>query len=357
MAKAIDPALIAKDKILMEQLLASGHIEHKYAVRLRTVLNRAKGKPPTEIAEYMGIHINSVTAYVKRYNAAGLDSLFRDKTRKPGTPPISEEIKNKVIDIACHEKPKDATRWSTRRLAKRVGISHNKASEILRANNIKSHIQSYYSYSDDPDFETKLRDVVGLYMSPPDNAIVLCVDEKTQIQALERARHTIFPQQNLLSHQSNDYYRHGTTTLFTAPDYLTGKVIGECKDRHTSEDYLKFIKKLDKECEKEKELHIIADNYKTHNSKLLQEYIAEHPARFVLHFTPTHSSWLNLVERFFREITTDRIRRESWNSVDELIKAIKSYIKNWNKSERTFQWSKSSDVIMQKIKKRKMSVS
>jgi transposase len=258
-----------------------------------------------------------------------------------------------VIDIACHEKPKDATHWSTRRLAKRVGISHNKVSEILRAGGIKPHIQSYYSYSNDPDFETKLRDIVGLYMSPPDNAIVLCVDEKTQIQALERAQHTIFPQRNLPSHQSNDYYRHGTTTLFTALDYLTGKVIGECKDRHTSEDYLKFIKKLDKECEKGKELHIIADNYKTHNSKLLQEYIREHPARFVLHFTPTHSSWLNLVERFFREITTERIRRESWNSVDELIKAIKSYIKNWNKSERKFQWSKSSDVIVQKIKKHK----
>jgi transposase len=255
-----------------------------------------------------------------------------------------------VIDIACHEKPKDATHWSTRRLAKRVGISHNKVSEILRANDIKPHIQSYYSYSNDPDFETKLRDVVGLYMSPPDNAIVLCVDEKTQIQALERAQHTIFPQRNLPSHQSNDYYRHGTTTLFTALDYLTGKVIGECKDRHTSEDYLNFIKRLDKECEKGKELHIIADNYKTHNSKLLQEYITGHPGRFVLHFTPTHSSWLNMVERFFRELTTERIRRESWNSVGELVKAIKSYIENGNKSDRRFQWSKPSGLSFKRSK-------
>jgi transposase len=216
-----------------------------------------------------------------------------------------------------------------------------------------SGCQSYYSYSNDPDFETKLRDVVGLYMSPPDNAIVLCVDEKTQIQALERAQHTLFPQRNLPSHQSSDYYRHGTTTLFTALDYLTGKVIGECRDRHTSEDYLKFIKKLDKECEQGKELHIIADNYKTYNSKLLREYIGKHPGRFVLHFTSTHSSWLNMAERFFREITTERIRRESWNSVDELIKAIKSYIKNGNKSGRKFQWSKPSDVIIQKIKRHK----
>jgi transposase len=149
------------------------------------------------------------------------------------------------------------------------------------------------------------------------------------------------------------YYRHGTTTLFTALDYLTGKVIGECRDRHASEDYLAFLKKLNRQCEKGKVLHIIADNYKTHKSKLLQEYMEKHPGRFVLHFTPTHSSWLNLVERFFREITTERIRRESWNSVDELIRAIRAYIKNWNKSNRKFHWSKSSDVILQKIEKHK----
>jgi transposase len=160
MAKEIKAALAAEDKVLMEQLLASGHIEHKYAVRLQVVLHRANGKAPTDIAEYLGININTVTSYVKRYNAAGLDSLLHDKTRKPGTPPISEEIRNKVIEIACHEKPKDARtvgppHWSTRKLARRVGISHNKVSEILRENGIKPHIQSYYSYSDDPDFETK----------------------------------------------------------------------------------------------------------------------------------------------------------------------------------------------------------
>ncbi|GMO57102.1 MAG: IS630-like element ISMsm2 family transposase [Treponemataceae bacterium] len=354
MGRIIEAAEVAEDRGIMEQLLASGHIEHKYAVRLQTVLHRLDGKSPTDIAKYLGININTVTAYVKRYNATGLDSLLRDKTRKPGTPPVSEEIKNKVRDIACHEKPKNATHWSTRTLAKRVGgISHNKVSEILRESGIKPHIQSYYSYSNDPQFETKLRDVVGLYMNPPDNALILCVDEKSQIQALERAQHTLFPQRNLPSHQSNDYYRHGTTTLFTALDYLTGKVIGDCKNTHNSEDYLKFIKKLNRQCEKGKTLHIIADNYKTHKSKLLIEYLEKHPGRFVLHFTPTHSSWLNLVERFFREITTERIRRESWNSVDELIRAIKAYINNWNKSDRKFRWSKSGDIILQNIKKHK----
>ena len=184
MGKAIVPELNADDKKLMESLLRSGHIEHKYAVRLQTVLHRASGKPPTEVAEYLGIHSNSITGYVKRYNTYGIDSLLRDKTRKPGTPPISDDIKNQVIDLACHQKPENATHWSTRRLARRIGISHNKVSEILREAGIKPHIQSYYSYSNDPHFQTKLEDIVGLYMSPPENAIVLSVDEKAQIQAL-----------------------------------------------------------------------------------------------------------------------------------------------------------------------------
>jgi transposase len=247
MSKAIAPEINADDKTLMEDLLRSGHIEHKYAVRLQTVLHRAGGKSPTEIAEYLGININSVTAYVKRYNTYGIDLLLRDKTRKPGIPPVSEDIKNKVIDIACHEKPENAAHWSTRRLAKRIGISHNKVSEILRGAGIKPHIQSYYSYSNDPQFEKKPEDIGGLYMSPPENAIVLSVDEKTQIQALERAQHTIFPQRNLPAHQSYDYYRHGTTTLFAALDYLTGNVIGDYKEHHTAENYLKFIKKVDRQ--------------------------------------------------------------------------------------------------------------
>jgi transposase len=197
-------------------------------------------------------------------------------------------------------------------------------------------------------------------MDPPDNALILCVDEKTQIhrtkvRALERAQHTIFPQKKLPPHQSHDYYRHGTTTLFTALDYLTGKVIGDCKDQHTSEDYLKFIKKLDRQCEKGKELHIIVDNYKTHTSKLLQGYIAERPTRFVLHFTPTHSSWLNLVERFFREITTERIRRESAdlqseNSVDELICAIRDYIKTGTNQSVNFTGQNPAMLYFRKSK-------
>jgi transposase len=353
MAKAIEILLDACDKALMEKLLISGQIKHKYAVRVQAVLNRADGKPAAMIADILCISVNSVTQYIKRYNSGGIDALLRNKTRKPGKAPVVEELKNRICDIACHEKPAGAARWTTRSLAKRFGISHNKVAEILRGRNIKLLIQSYYSFSNDPDFEEKLRDVVGLYLNPPDNAIVLCVDEKTQIQALERRQKTLFPQRNLPRQQSHDYYRHGTTTLFSALDMLTGNVIGVCEKRHRTEEYLRFIKKLDRECEKGKTLHIITDNYKTHSADDIKEYAAKHPGRFVFHFTPTHSSWANLVERWFSSLATERLNGESWSSVDELVRAIKEYIKTWNKSKRTFQWSKSADNIIQSIDKRR----
>jgi transposase len=240
-AKEIKAAPAAEDKILTGQLLAVGHTGHKYAVRLQVVSRRANGKSPASIAEYLGININTVTSYVKRYNATGPGSLPRDKTRKPGTPPVSEEIKNKVIDIACHEKPEDATHRSTRSLAKRFKVSRGTVSRILRERGIKSHLVTRFSFSNDPQFVQKLTDVVGLYMNPPDNATVLCANGKSRIQAPGRVRHTVFPQADMPAHQSRDCCRHGTAALFTAPDYLTGNVIGDREDRHTSEDYLKFL--------------------------------------------------------------------------------------------------------------------
>jgi transposase len=357
MAKAIEIMLEPCDKALMENLLASGQIKHKYAVRVQAVLNRAAGKPANAIADILCISAGSVTQYIKRYNAGGIDALLKDKTRKPGKAPVAEELKNKICDAACHEKPAGASRWTARSLAKRFGISHNKVAEILRERNIKPHVQSYYSFSNDPDFEKKLRDVVGLYLNPPDNAIVLCVDEKTQIQALERRQRTLFPQQNLPRQQSHDYYRHGTTTLFSALDMLTGNVIGVCEKRHRTEEYLRFIKKIDRECEKGKTLHIIADNYKTHSAAAIKEYAEKHPGRFEFHFTPAHSSWANLVERWFGALAAERLNGESWSSVDELAAAIKEYIQTWNKSKRVFQWSKSADTVIQNIEKRRSTCS
>jgi transposase len=351
MKREILPELKEEDKDLMEKLLAAGAIKHKYAVRIQTVLHRGNGKSTNDIAEFLCIDPTTVSSYVKRYNGGGIESLIRDKTRKPGKAPISDEIKNEICKVVCTEKPKNSTYWSTRELAKRFGIGHATVNNILRERDLKPHLIKKFQFSNDPDFEKKLNDVVGLYLNPPDNAIILCVDEKSQIQALERTQPVLPVLPHVPERQTVDYYRHGTTTLFAALDVLTGNVIGECQKRHTAQEYLAFLKKIDKRCEKGKVLHIIADNYSTHKTKEVKEYLASMKGRFVTHFTPTHSSWLNLVERWFAEITSKRIRRESWNSVSELVKAIKDYIKFWNVSKRYFKWTKKTDEIMASINK------
>jgi transposase len=353
MKTEVFPNINEEDKQLMKNLLASGHIVHKFAVRLQTVLNRAEGKSPNDISSFLGIYRTTVSAYVNRYNSGGIDSLLHDKTRKPGKEKISEEKKNQICVVACKEKPKDATHWSVRDLAKRFKLGKSTVNNILRERNIKPHIRQGFQFSTDPEFEEKLTDVVGLYMNPPDNAIILCIDEKSQIQALERTQPILPMLPGVPERQSHDYYRHGTTTLFAALDALNGNIIGDCKERHTSEDFISFLKTVDRKSPKGKTLHVILDNYATHKKDTVKEYIESMDGRFVLHFIPTHSSWLNLVERWFAEITNKRIRRESWNSVEELITAIRSYIKTWNKSKRFFSWIKTPEVILQKISKAK----
>jgi transposase len=317
------------------------------------VLLRAKGKGTGEISEFLGIHQSTVGLYINRYNSFGIESLLRDKTRKPGKEPISQGIKDEICRLVCNEKPKGETHWSCRTLAKRVGIGHTSVNRILQELCLKPHIAKRRNYSNDPDFETKLKDVVGLYLKPPENAIILCVDEKSQIQALERSRPVLPIIRKVPQRQSVDYLRHGTTTLFATLDVLNGKVIGECNPTHKSEDYLRFLKKVDKACEKGKVLHIIAYNLSAHKTKAVYDCLESVPGRFVLHFIPTHSSWLNLVERWFAEITNKRIRRGNFESVTELIKAIKDYIKTWNKSGRAFTWTKKPDEILAKIQRAK----
>jgi transposase len=271
MKREIAPELNAEDKTLIENILAVGKIFHMFAVRLLTVLNRSNGKETNEIAAMLGIHPMTASLYVKRYNVGGIKALVADKTRKPGKAPISEELKNKICTTARTEKPENATHWSARSLAKKFGIGHDAVNRILRERDIKPHLAKKFSFSTDPHFEEKLTDVVGLYMNPPDNAIVLCVDEKSQTQALERTA----PLLQLLPHvperQTVDYERHGTTTFFAALDMLTGNVIGECEDHHVAKEYIVFLKKLDKTCEKGKALHIIAGNYATHKTKEVSE--------------------------------------------------------------------------------------
>jgi transposase len=354
--KDVLPNLNDEDKALMQNLLKAGQIKLKYAIRIQTVLHRAAGKPAKLIAEYLGIDPATVSMHVKRYNTGGVESLLHDKTRKPGRAPISEEVKNEICNVACHEKPEGAAHWSTRMLAKRFKLGKGTISNILRERDVKPHIVSYYQFSTDPLFKEKLTDVVGLYLNPPDNAIVLCVDEKTEIQALERSQPMLPLAPHSPKKMTNDYYRHGTTTLFAALNMLTGNVEGATNQSHKSSDFIAFLKGLDAANEKGKVLHIVCDNYAAHKSKETNAYLDEHKERFVMHYTPTHSSWANMVERWFGELSRKRLSNESWNSVEELVKAIKEFIATWNESGQKFSWHKTAATIIASAERAKAHV-
>jgi transposase len=323
---------------VIKKLLDSGKLQSKFAIRLLVILNRAAGKTMESIAASLNVSLSSVIRYVKRFNAEGLESLLKDKTRKPGKMPVSEEKKNELCKIVRTEKPKDAVHWSVRSLAKRAGISKSSVNNILRERVIKPHLVETFQFSKDQLFEEKLNDVAGLYMNPPDNAIILCVDEKSQIQAPAL-------RENIPARQTADYERYGTMALFAALNVLTGEVIGESKEHHKSEDYVGFLKTVDKRSETGKVLHIIADNYVTYKSKDMKEYLESMSGRYKVHYIPAHSSWLNLVKRWIAEITNKRIRRESRGSVKELVESIKEYIKEWNKDSKPFLWAKPARAI------------
>jgi transposase len=251
------------------------------------------------------------------------------------------------------EKPEAATHWSTRELAKRVGISHTKVHQILRKHQLKPHLIKRFRTSNNLEFREKLEDIIGLYLAPPENAIVLCVDEKSQIQALERAQPILPLREGIPERQTHDFQRHGITTLFAALQVASGRVIGECKDRHRHSEYISFLSLLDRRCAKGKALHLIVDNVSSHKTKEVQDFLRSRIGRFVLHYTPTHSSWLNLIERWFSEITSKRIRRGSWDSMKGLKAAIMDYILYWNDSGRTFIWTKSAGQVLAAVKKAK----
>lgn len=349
MGRAILPVVSDDDVEFMESLLRMGKIEHKFAVRVQAVLSRARGISTNQVALVLGIDIMSVSRFVHRFNSGGVDALLKNRTKKPGKAPIPESVKNELSRIVCQEEPADATHWSTRELGKRLGISHSSANTILRERGLKPHLVRSFQFSTDPEFESKLEDVVGLYLNPPENSIVLCVDEKSQIQALERTQPVLPIVRGIPERQTHDYYRHGTTTLFAALNVASGRIIGDCRDSHKAKDYISFLRKIDRNCVKGKVLHIVADNYAAHKTKEVREYLAKKNGRFVEHFIPTHSSWLNTIERWFAEITNKRIRRESWTSVSELEAAIAGYIRVWNDSGKRFTWTRSASEIKASI--------
>jgi transposase len=335
----------------MEQLLAGESLHHKQATRLQVVLGRADGKRTSKIAEVLRIHPVSISVIVRRFNERGVEGLLKQPNHKPGKAPLRQTVINRVLKVVQTERPEAATHWSTREIAKRVGISHTKVHQILQAHDLKPHLVKHFRSSDDPAFEQKLEDIVGLYLNPPDNAIVLCIDEKSQVQALERAQPILPLRPGIPERQTHDHIRHGVTNLYAALNVASGKVIGAFADRHRQKEHIEFLDLVDRRTSKKKVLHLIVDNASSHDTKTVREFFEGRPGRFVVHFTPTHASWLNLVERWFAQITIRQIRRGSWSSVRELEQAIMEYIHHWNESGKRFVWAKSSEEILVRVRK------
>jgi transposase len=281
----------------------------------------------------------------ERYAQGGLAAIEHDLPRG-GRPPKVDAAE--IVRRTTQTLPTAATQWSTRTLARDMGVSDTTVLRVWRAHGLKPHLVRGFKVSRDPKFVEKLEDIVGLYMSPPDHALVLCCDEKSQVQALDRTQPGLPLKKGRAATLTHDYKRNGTTTLFAALNILDGQVIGQCQQRHTHAEWLKFLKKIDRETPKTKTLHLIADNYATHKHPTVQKWLAKHP-RFTMHFTPTSASWLNMVERFFRDITTERLRRGVFTSVPELVTAIDEYIAHHNTNPKPFIWTKTARDILQKV--------
>ena len=317
----------------------------RLAQRARIVLLAAQGMQNKDIADALGVGRVQVGRWRDRYAEAGLQGIERDLPR--GAPPVKVDV-GRLVELTTQTKPEAATHWSTRKLGAVLGVSASTVMRHWQANGLKPHVVRGFKVSRDPKFVEKLEDIVGLYMSPPEHALVLCCDEKSQVQVLDRTQPGLPLKKGRAQTMTHDYKRHGTTTLFAALSVLDGQVIGQCQQRHTHAEWLKFLRKIDRETPKGKTLHLIADNYATHKHPAVQAWLVKHP-RFNMHFTPTSASWLNMVERFFRDLTTERLRRGVFTSVPELVSAIDEYVAHHNVDPKPFIWTKSARDILHKV--------
>lgn len=318
------------------------------ALRARIVLACADGADNTEVAQQLGIWPQTVGKWRARFVADRLEGLADEP--RPGAPrKIGDEQVEAVIVKTLEEAPTNGdTHWSTRSMAAATGMSQTAISRIWRAFGLKPHQVQSWKLSTDPQFIEKVRDIVGLYLDPPQAAMVLAVDEKTQMQALDRTAPVLPMMPGVPGRQTHDYVRHGTTSLFAALDVATGTVISQHQHRHRHQEFLRFLKTIDKNTPAELDLHLICDNYATHKTPQIQQWLTKHP-RFHLHFTPTYASWLNLVERWFAELTNRKLRRSTHRSVKELEADVTAWIKAWNENPKPFVWTKTADEILETL--------
>ena len=330
--------------------MADRNTPQKLVWRSRIVLLTAAGVGTMSIVRALGKSKPTVWRWQQRFVAQGIAGLERDATRPGRKPPLAPAVIALVVGKTLHERPPAATQWSTRTMARAVGLSQTSVRRIWNAHGLKPHLTRGFKLSNDKRFVDKLRDVVGLYLSPPDKAMVLSVDEKSQVQALDRTQPGLPIKKGRADTMTHDYKRHGTTSLFAALDVATGAVIGQCMRRHRHQEFLRFLRTIDQQTPKTLDLHLILDNYATHKHDKVKLWLDKDP-RFHLHFTPTSASWLNLVERFFGLITQERIRRGVFTSLDALETAIREYLDNHNAAPNPFVWTKSADQILAKVER------
>jgi transposase len=339
-----------EDRVIMEEFLRCGTTPQRVVFRVQILLGSAEGLANNQLAAQLKTTRTTVIKWRERYEDAGLEGVLEDAPRSGRKRTIDEDKELAIVKATLETKPANATHWSTRSMAVAQQVSDSSVHRIWRAHRLQPHRVEKFKFSKDPRFTEKLRDVVGLYLNPPEKALVLSVDEKSQIQALDRTQPLLPMRPGIPERQTHDYERYGTTTLFAALNVLDGTVIGQCQPRHRHQEFVKFLEKIDRSVPRRQDVHLILDNYGTHTHADVKEWLTAHP-RYRLHFTPTSSSWLNLVERFFAEITDRRIRRGTFRSVQELVQAIAAYIRQRNKKPKPFVWTAKPTGILRKVNK------
>ena len=345
MKEAMAIVVSAEQRAMLESMVRSQTIDVRAARRARIVLLAGQGLGDREIARQLGVGRIQVARWRGRFAEGGVEAIQADLPRSGRKPRIDAA---EIVRVTTQTKPEAGTHWSTRTLAVKLGISDTTVLKVWRANGLKPHLVETFKVSRDPQFVEKLEDIVGLYMSPPEHALVLCCDEKSQVQALDRTQPGLPLKKGRAETMTHDYKRHGTTTLFAAMSTLDGSVISHCAQRHRHIEWLDFLRQIDRETPKDKSLHLVCDNYATHKHPKVKAWLKKHP-RFHVHFTPTSASWLNMVERFFRSISTDRLERVVFRSVPELIVAIEEYIAVHNQNPKPFIWTAKANDILQKV--------
>jgi len=322
----------------------------RLVLRSRIVLMAADGKMNKDIATELGTDQQTVGRWRKRFADKRLAGIEKDAPRSGRRPARRNRFARLIVERTTQTVPSNATHWSIRTLAKELHVSESMVHRVWKANGLKPHLVRTFKLSNDPHFVEKLLDVVGLYLNPPEHALVLCVDEKSQIQALDRTQRSLPIYPGRCGTRTHDYKRHGTTTLFAAIELAEGQLIGTCMPRHRHQEWIKFLKLIDRETPPDLDLHLVVDNYATHKHPKVKAWLSRH-RRFNVHFIPTSSSWLNLIERWFRNITDKRIRRGVFKSVDQLVMAIMDYIAQHNDNPQTFTWTASAEQILAKVRR------